>query len=281
MRIAVRCFFKPHWRRQLATALAVAVFLAVGGVSLYSEAAAPGDSGTARFQFGVDTLAFANELAWSYDLDTVTGTTTKRAHVPRPEFTLRCFAVSRIAKQFFEHARFEPNEPKATRASYRHLIGLVKRRGTRGASPPESRLVIPGYANLREFSQENESLLKAESGPAWRSFVQRGNWRMVFPFSRRHQQRTAERLLESLAHGGVPAVHVVNFPALALNHAVLVYDAAHHETEIAFAAYDPNDPEKPVQLVYSRSERRFHYPRTRYFAGGPVNLYQIFRGIGY
>ncbi len=277
----LRCFFTGHRRRYGAAAWAIALFLAAGVLSVQSEAPAPGDRGTARFQFGVDTLAFANELAWSYEFDPVTGATTKRAHVPRPEFTLRCFALTRIAQQFFEHARFEPNEPKATRASCRHLVQLVKRRSTRGASPPDRRLVIPGYANLREFSEENESLLKAESGPAWRSFVQRGNWRMVFPFSRRHQQRTAEKLLESLAQGRVPAVHVVNFPALALNHAVLVYDAAPGKTEIEFAAYDPNDPERPIQVVYSRKERQFHYPRTRYFAGGPVNGYRIFRGICY
>jgi hypothetical protein len=273
LRLTRRWFARPP--------LLLVVLIAAAAVRVQSQPEALGNRGTRPFEFGVDTLAFANELAWSYELDPVFGTMRKRPQVPRPSFTLRCFAVARTAKQFYEHARFEPREPKATHASYRHLIRLLKRRSTGAVSPPEQRLVIPGYASLRDFSEDYESLLKAECGPAWRSFVQRGNWRMVFPFSRRHQQGTADRLLQRLVRGRVPAVHVVSFPSLAMNHAVIVFDAEQTKAEIVFKAYDPNDPHSPVCVAYSRRERRFIFPRTRYFEGGPVNVYEIYRGVCY
>src|SRR5690606_21314728 len=88
--------------------------------------------------------------------------------------------------------------------------------------PAQLKIPIPGYANLREFSVDREQLLKEECGGAWRSYFQRGNWRMILPFSRRHQERASDKLKNSLQNHGVAAVHLVRFPQLTINHAVLL-----------------------------------------------------------
>ena len=102
---------------------------------------------------------------------------------------------------------------------------------------------------------------------------------MVFPFSRRHQQATAGKLLESV-HQGHPAVlHVVRFPELTINHAVVLYGAEESETEIVFTIYDPNRPQGPAVLNYDREKRTFYLPANLYFKGGEVDIYEIYRGL--
>ena len=87
-------------------------------------------------------------------------------------------------------------------------------------------IVIPGYANLREFSTAREPLLKAECGGAWHSYVLRSHWRMIFPISRAHQERTAARLLPALRRNFSPIIHLVRFPSLTINHGMILFDAA-------------------------------------------------------
>jgi hypothetical protein len=124
-------------------------------------------------------------------------------------------------------------------------------------------------------------LLKAESGGAWQSYFQRGHWRMIFPFSRTHQENTARALVNSLKQNRPPVVHLVRFPQLSINHAVVLFDVAETETEIRFAAYDPNKPEKPTTLTYDRARRTFNLPANDYFIGGRVDVYEIYRSWCY
>jgi hypothetical protein len=231
------------------------------------------------FQLPADALAFANQLSSIYEFDPASGKMIQHARSPKPDYTLHCFVVVRTARQFFEHARFESNEPRSTPAEYRHLVRLIVAKNPRSRSSDAERIVIPGYANLHEFSQDNEALLKTESGGTWQSYLQRGNWRMVFPFSRRHQTRTAERLVQELQKNRPPVVHLVCFPALTLNHALLVSGSKRTDDGIAFTAYDPNNPTALVQLSFRHATGKFHFPRTTYFAGGPVKVYEIYRGF--
>jgi hypothetical protein len=60
---------------------------------------------------------------------------------------------------------------------------------------------------------------------------------------------------------------------------VLVFHAEPTPSEIRFHAYDPNDVERPVVLVFDRASASFRFPGTAYFAGGPVNVYEIFTGV--
>ena len=244
------------------------------------------------FDFHRDTFAFANETKWRYSVDPVTGRQKSTPRVPEPDYTLHCFAMARSARQFWLHARFEPELPVADEATYLKLIReVVSRRvpATCGRRPDQSnptdgdckspaRVVIPGYTGLREFSAAWEPLLKAGCGGVWRSYFQRGNWRMVLPFTRGHQQAEAARLVSRLHHGALPIVHLLRFPQLTINHTLLLF-ATHEASEaIEFHAYDPNVPERPVTLKYDRATRTFTLPPLHYFVGGRVDVYEIYRG---
>jgi hypothetical protein len=267
-----------RWKFSVGSAIACYCVLLLGS-AFVQAAAAP--TASRQFHFPSDTLSFANQLVWEYELDPKTGRVVEHPRVPKPSYTLHCFSVARTARQFFDHACFDPTEPKASSASYRYLVHAVLSRGRFGPRYDREKLVIPGYASLRAFSEENEALLKAEIGGAWQSFLQRGNWRMIFPFGRRHQARTADELLHCLEHGVPPLVHLVCFPALTLNHFMLVFDSRKTDEGIEFSAYDPNDPLHPVTLTYQSSAREFWLDRTAYFLGGRVDVYQVYRGMLY
>ena len=233
-----------------------------------------------RFAFEQDTFAYANELVWEYRFDE-RGRWTSRPRVPEPDYTHHCFVVARAAKQFFAHARFEPDRPAPDAATCRRLVRQVMARCPSRISPEDWRIVIPGYANLRQFSAAHEALLKAECGGAWRSYFQHGHWRMIWPFSRRHQARMAEQMVAELEHNRPAVVHLVCFPSLKINHAVLLFDCSQSDGEIRFATYDPNAPGRPVTLTYNRGTRSFSLPQNFYFPGGRVDVYEIYRSLCY
>jgi hypothetical protein len=226
-----------------------------------------------RFDFDQDTFAFPNELVWEYKYDE-NGKWTTHKREPSPTYSLHCFVVARADRQFFYHARFDPEQPIAGEATYRQLVRRVMSCSPRQPSPEPEKIVIPGYANLREFSREQESLLKEECGGAWRSYFQRGHWRMVFPFSRSHQEHMAQQLVAHLQEHPL-VVHAVRFPQLSINHAVVVYDMKETKERIDFEAYDPNDPVKPITLAFDRATRTFSMAPNTYFEGGRVDVYEV------
>lgn len=236
-----------------------------------------GEAWPRRFAFPADTFAFNNELEWEYRPNPTTGELEPTPRVPPPTFSLRCFAIARSARQFFENARFAPEEPKATPASYRFWVRRILHSDPRKKGALAEKVVIPGYASLREFSGDNAELLKSESGGAWRSFVQRGNWRMVFPFSRWHQERTAERLAKKIQEDRPAVLHLVRLPSWKLNHAMLLTSVEVTANGFEFTAYDPNQCDTPIRVSYDRAARQFYLPRTIYFAGGRVNVYEVYR----
>ncbi len=231
-----------------------------------------------RFVFERDSFAFANELVWAYQVEPATGKMAFRRRRPQPAYTHRCFVLARAARQFLFHARFEGGQPLAPEATYRRLVRAVVGRDPRRPGAPEAQVVIPGYASLRQFSQAQETLLKQECGAAWESYVLRSHWRMVFPISRRHQERTAAGLRARLASEGSAVVHLVRFPQLSINHGMVLFAVAAAEAGLTFQAYDPNDPSGPTQLAFDRATRTFRLPPTAYWAGGPLDVIEIFRG---
>jgi hypothetical protein len=233
------------------------------------------------FSFERDTFSYPNELVWEYLFDDTTGKTTHRRREPPATYSHHCFVVVRAAKQFFLHARFDPALAAAEEAEYRKLVRRVVHRSPRCPSPPEKRIVIPGHADLRSFSAAHDALLKAECGGAWESYFQRGHWRMIFPFRRAHQEKMAARLAEALRERQAPVVHVVRFPSLAINHALLLCDVRETESGLEFAAYDPNKPERPAPLTYDRATRTFSLPRNDYWPGGPLDVYEVYEGWNY
>jgi hypothetical protein len=231
------------------------------------------------FTFETDTFAYPNELVWEYHFDPATGKVTTSNREPPPTYSHHCFVVVRSTARFFLHAHFDPSQPVADEATYGHLIREVLSRSPRRQSAEAERIVIPGYANLRAFSAAHEKLLKAECGGAWQSYLQRGHWRMIFPFSGGHQEDTARELWSAVRNGHAPIVHVIRFPDLRINHALLVFGATPSLHEIRFDVYDPNRPEQPSTLTFHRDSRTFTFPPNPYFPGGPVDVYQIYRDL--
>lgn len=230
------------------------------------------------FRFESDTFTFANELIWQYRFDPVTNAMSVSRTQPPPTYSHRCFVVVRAARQFLYHAQFEPGLPKAGESEYRKLIRQVVSRNPRRISPPSERFVFPGYDCLRSFSQACEPWLKAECGGPWRSYFLRSHWRMIFPVHRWQQDRVATRLCRRLRQGFAPTIHLFRFPQLTINHGIMLFALKESEKGFCFEAYDPNIPAQPVQLFYERAARRFTFPASVYWGGGPLNVVEIFRG---
>jgi hypothetical protein len=237
----------------------------------------PAEQCTLQFQFDRDTFAFPNELVWEYRFEPATGGMTTFRNEPPPTYAHRCFVMVRSARQFLYHARFEPGAPPADDQTYRRLIRQVVSRSARRPAAETKRIVIPGYDCLRSFSAAQEHLLKAECGGAWQSYSLRSHWRMVFPITRRHQDRTVGRLTRALELRPGPIVHIFRFPRVTINHGIVLYDLAETSSGLRFTAYDPNVPAHPAELSYSRADRTFYLPRNHYWAGGRVDVVEVYR----
>ena len=231
-----------------------------------------------HFKFTRDTFAFANELLWEYQPDPQTGAMRMARKSKPPAYHLHCFVLVRSARQFYFHTRFNPDLAALTAEGYRALIRQVVKRNPRHPSVDAKKITIPGYSCLRAFSQAQEQSLKQSCGGAWESYVLRSHWRMVFPFSRTHQARSAEALLVAVKNSLAPVVHIVRFPQLTINHGLLLFEVEESNEQLVFSAYDPNLPQSPSFLTYRRADRTFYLPANCYWAGGRVDTFQIYRG---
>ena len=245
-------------------------------LALVTGCARRGTSGLSRLEYPRDTLAITNETQWVYGQDPVTG---KQVHVvrdPPPTYSLRCFVLSRTVKLFHAHAEFAPSEPPLDEAGYRARIREVVGRSPRRASGPGKRVVIPGYEGLHVFSAAWPKLFQDESGAAWESYVQRGHWRMIFPFSRKHQRREVLALAEGVRDGRSPVVHVVDFPGLRINHALVLLAVVETGGDYHFQVYDPNTPGRTVELRFDGRRAQFVLAPVSYFIGGDVAVYEVY-----
>jgi hypothetical protein len=100
---------------------------------------------------------------------------------------------------------------------------------------------------------------------------------MVFPITRRHQERTAGRLTRALQSQPAPIVHLFCFPRVTINHGIVLYDLAETASELRFKAYDPNVPTRSAELNYDRATRTFDLPANHYWAGGRVAVVEVYR----
>lgn len=230
------------------------------------------------FDFEKDSFHFAHELVWQYRFDPATGAMTTFDTVPPPTYYHRCFVMVRSTRQFYYHARFDPDLPAATPESCRKLVREVVSRNPRRADPGSEKVIIPGFDGLRSFSRAHESLLKSELGSAWQSYFVRSHWRMVFPVVRHHQKYMSGQLLRSLRKRGITLVHLFRFPHITINHGIVLFAASELEKTIEYEAYDPNIPAHPVKLIYERDRRRFVFPPSIYWGGGPLKVIEIYRG---
>ncbi len=237
--------------------------------------AAPAE-GIRRFVFERDTFAFPNELVCAYQFDAATGKATMHRRDPPSTYAHRCFVLARAARQFFYHARFDPAAPAVDDAAYVQLVRQVVRRNPRRPCPPNLQVVFPGYDCLRGFSRAREKVLKGACGGAWDSYFLRSHWRMILPIFRWQEAWIAPRLAKAACAGRAPIVHLVRFPQLTINHGIVLYDVTEMETGLRFTAYDPNMPAQPSVLDYDAPKRTFFFAPNCYWAGGRVDVFQIF-----
>ncbi len=227
------------------------------------------------FKWRRDSLSFSNDTVLSYGTDE-RGHLTMRAREKPVAYSHRCFVLARAIMQFHQFARFAPELPSVSDAEYRRLIRKVSRIPTwQSSRPNERRIVIPGYADLRQFSRGREMLLKQELGEWWPSYVRIGNWRMVFPFPPAGQKAAAEKLIERMDRGDLQAVYITWFPWM--NHCVVLFD--YHRLangDVKFDICDPNYPDAPGVLFYHAATRTFDFPKRWYWTGGRVNLLRVY-----
>lgn len=228
------------------------------------------------FQFERDTFAYPHELVWKYHFDPVTGAMSVQKAEPPPTYYHRCFVMARTTRQFFYHARFEPEQPAAKPEVYRNLIRNIVSRNPRKPCAEPERIIIPGFGGLRSFSRANESLLKAECGAAWESYFLRSHWRMIFPMMPWHREKMLQQLKRSLPRRGLTLVHLFRFPRITINHGIVLFGFAETERTVEFEAYDPNIPEHPVKLIYEHGQRIFTFAPNRYWGGGALNVMEIY-----
>jgi hypothetical protein len=264
------------WKR-IAPWLGIALTSALAG-GCATRCSEPAN--TRPFALGQDTMAYRNELLWDHEFDDQAGKTRRYERVQEPNYFLHCFVMTRSARQFFQFAEFRPDLPVVSDKEYRRLIRRAVSRDPMHCGPV-ARVSIPGYTNLHHFSRHKPTLLREECGSEWRSYFQRGHWRMVFPFPRAGQEKEALALKRAIENHRPPVVHVMRFPELSINHAMLLFAVHERPDAIEFSTYDPNEPQRVILLTYMRNKRTFHLPRLRDFAGGPVNVYEVYRAWNY
>lgn len=231
-----------------------------------------------QFDVRKDAFAFSNDTAFAYGVDERGELTLHRQANP-PQFTHRCFVLSRAVLQFDKFVRFEPNQPRTTPAHYRALVKHICRiPAWRGSFSPSRRVVIPGYANLYEFSRAYEHMIKEEIGN-WRpTFFRVGNCRMSMPFPRFTQRWAVENLMKGIDAGKLQAVYITRFPKM--NHVVVLYRyellPAKQGGDVKFALYDPNYPGEVGSLRFNNAQSSFEFPKRWFWTGGRVNLMRVY-----
>ncbi|KAF0175142.1 MAG: Uncharacterized protein FD161_3454 [Limisphaerales bacterium] len=202
--------------------------------------------GPRAFDFATDTLAVrAAEPA---------GMQTQEALA---SLALRGHVDAAVARQFFLHAGFDPAQPPPSNERRIALVREVLGRKADAASSAERRVVIPGYANLNEFSRLQGHLLRAES---WLVCPCQGRAPMVMKAlggSGAQKNAAASELAGSLGANRPVLVRLYRHHALKYDRSLLLFRAEEQDGEVRFAGYDPAAPKQPVQLSFNRASRAF------------------------
>ena len=99
----------------------------------------------------------------------------------------------------------------------------------------------------------------------------------MFRFPREHQARTAGDLAASLEQNRLPILQLVKFPALTINHCIVLFGATQTGCGWEFASYDPNNAEEPERLTFDRAARTFFLEPNACWPGGELNVSHIIR----
>ena len=214
------------------------------------------------FVFATDTFGFPNEV---------------RAHNPRAEYANYCFVLARSLRQFFLFARFDPDAPRLSSEEYVERVrAVVDRPPWEAALPADDRVVIPGYASLREFSTAEEAAVKRGMGGRFWTLVHWTNWRVVFPMPGAQQERVAREAMAELDAGRLVQLLVTNLPKVELNHTVVAYAYRRTERGVEFTIWDPNEPAAPGIVLFDQTERRFWAERVFDTEPGVIRAFRMY-----
>jgi len=248
-----------------------------GCVAAIFVAAASAQAGSADgFNYNRDTLSFANWTVFTYENGHIVSHKNQFGH----HYSRRCFVMTRSVAQFYKFARFEPNAPKLDENELHKRIRAVTRKSPwHDPLPPEKRIVIPGYRNLRELSSANTRLMQRNIGLGWVVYLRVGNGRMFYLHGKGYQAKTHDELERTLARGDFFIAYLSDFPILHINHSVLVYK--HDRPRGAdgtdyYLVYDPNHPDGPRHLKWLPAKREFDFQKDQEFAGGFTRVFQVY-----
>jgi hypothetical protein len=217
------------------------------------------------FSFERDTFAFANMI---------------RSRHPDDEpglYANYCFVLARALRQFAQFVRFDPAAPKLDHGGYVERVQQVAAQAAYDpALPSAERIVIPGYANLREFSREQETAVKEGLGGRWLTLFHWTNWRVALPISDDHQERLALTIIDELRAGRLVQLLVSNFPKPELNHTVVVYESHPKKGSVDFVVWDPNNPDGPGIITFVQGARGFWATDVYDTDPGPIRAYQMY-----
>ena len=215
------------------------------------------------FDFQRDTFDFVNDV----NLPCEHGGTVVKRRLRRC-----CEGMTRAWHKFWYGARFISGERLPLEEEKLRTLKILQKPVYLPALPENARVVLPGYEGLRAFSRIHVSWLPWRFDSLLRTHFRLGVQRMAYPFTRRGQQLQASSLSERLRAGRISVVHASRFPVISINHFVICFSASEMNDKIEFQAYDPNRPTAPITLHFDKTSRHFHYPKTMYFLGGPVNV---------
>jgi hypothetical protein len=99
------------------------------------------------------------------------------------------------------------------------------------------------------------------------------------PFTPGMQASIARTLFDEVRVGTPVIARVFRFPVMTINHAVLLFGATEDGGDLVFEAYDPNDASGPITIRFDGAAETFLFPARNYFTGGPVQVYEVYRGL--
>jgi hypothetical protein len=264
--------------KEIVGTLTLAAVLAVGSGCAVSQ---PPAGRSLSFEYTRDSFAFANETVWRYaDGKPVTDGEERNGDDVR--YTRRCFLMSEAVVQFWKVARFDPDAAPVTRDELARRVRRVRSFHVWHDAPPmEDRVVFPGYANLREFSDQQGPLLRENMGPGWTTYFDLRKFPMPYVPNHKHQAQLNDQIAAWLSAGHPMILWLYNFPHVNINHCVVAISVADDSApagKVGYWVVDPNFTDRPRRLEYDPSTREFSYEPTFYFPGGFVVVRPMYLG---
>lgn len=262
--------------KNIGTLILVAVVVAGSGCAVSK----PPPGRAEPFDYKRDTFAFANETVWRY-ADGKPVTDDDQPNGDDVRYMRRCFLMSEAAVQFWKSARFEPGTPAVSKNELARRIRQVRSFPVWHDSPtPKKRVVFPGYANLRDFSEREGPLLRDTMGPGWTTYFDPRKFTMPYVPNHKHQANLSRQLTEWIAASHPMILWLYNFPGVNINHCVVAFASEEPSTggRTTFWVVDPNYTDRPRRLEYDPVTREFHFESTFYFPGGFVVVRPMYLG---